>query len=56
MDIDDDGSQSLSQSLTMARCAVKDGIHSIVATPQSYLFSYRMSRSVPKQTGLPKQF
>lgn len=31
----DDGSQSLSQSLTMARCAVKDGIHSIVATPHT---------------------
>ena len=31
----DDGSQSLSQSLTMARSAVKDGIHSIVATPHT---------------------
>jgi len=31
----DDGSQSLSQSLAMARLAVKDGIHSIVATPHT---------------------
>ena len=31
----DDGPQSIEESLTMARTAVNDGIHSVVATPHT---------------------
>jgi protein-tyrosine phosphatase len=40
----DDGAQSLSDSLNMARIAVKQGIHKIVATPHHLTSSYENSK------------
>jgi protein-tyrosine phosphatase len=42
----DDGAQSLSDSLNMARKAVEQGIHKIVATPHHLTSSYEN----PKQS------